>query len=130
MKLRLGFVYAEDRALVELLVCVVLRVRIALGGIDEDAILVSHRKRVGLPPEREGGNDSLFSLSAPARSVMASHARAAYPGSEMPNRKEIPGSPGASAGTAIGEDKEVRDAHRSGHAASCPTDRDPDHRVF
>jgi hypothetical protein len=78
VKLRLGFVHAEDRALVELLVCVVLRVRVALGGINEDAILVSHRKRIGLPPAQPSGlarttaKRFFFSLSAPAGSVMAS----------------------------------------------------------
>jgi hypothetical protein len=30
----------------------VRRIRVALGGIDEDAVLVSHADRLGLPPEQ------------------------------------------------------------------------------
>ena len=43
---------AKDRSLIQLFVRVVRRIRVALGGIDEDAVLVSHADRLGLPPEQ------------------------------------------------------------------------------
>jgi hypothetical protein len=54
----------KDRPLIQLLVRVVRRIRVALGGIDEDAVLVSHADRLGLPPEQasddgtRGGSDA------------------------------------------------------------------------
>ena len=53
----------KDRPLIQLLVRVVRRIRVALGGIDEARYSLSHADRLGLPPEQpsddgaRGGSD-------------------------------------------------------------------------
>ena len=46
------------------------RIRVALGGIDEDAVLVSHADRLGLPPEQtsdDGAEELVWGTSGLVR---------------------------------------------------------------